>query len=146
MEHKSRTWKGCYPLKLQTSSWIIMIPHNIWARLNLIPFTIGLWYSWGWGQNPVSDLDLVNDNREVDCMSNWTRVVQSGPSPGAGPIDMMTSSNGNIFRVTGHWPFVRGIHRSPVNFPHKGQWRGALMFSECFLLCLNKWLRKQSWG
>ena len=28
-----------------------------------------------------------------------------------------------------HWPFVRGIHRSPVNSPHKGQWRGALMFS-----------------
>ena len=27
-----------------------------------------------------------------------------------------------------YWPFVRGIHRSPVN-PHKGQWRGALMFS-----------------
>ena len=27
-----------------------------------------------------------------------------------------------------HWPFVRGIHRSPVNSPHKGQWRGALMF------------------
>ena len=31
-----------------------------------------------------------------------------------------------------YWPFVRGIHRSPVNSPHKGQWRGALMFS---LLC-----------
>ena len=29
-------------------------------------------------------------------------------------------------------PFVRGIHRFPVNFPHKGQWRGALMFS---LIC-----------
>ena len=28
-----------------------------------------------------------------------------------------------------YWPFVRGFHRSPVNFPHKGQWRGALMFS-----------------
>ena len=27
------------------------------------------------------------------------------------------------------WPFVRGIHRSQVNSPHKGQWRGALMFS-----------------
>ena len=26
-----------------------------------------------------------------------------------------------------YWPFVRGIHRSPVNSPHKGQWRGALM-------------------
>ena len=28
-----------------------------------------------------------------------------------------------------NWQFVRGIHRSQVNSPHKGQWRGALMFS-----------------
>ena len=28
-----------------------------------------------------------------------------------------------------YWPFVWGIHRSPVNSPHKGQWRGNLMFS-----------------
>ena len=26
-----------------------------------------------------------------------------------------------------NWLFVRGIHRSPVNSQHKGQWRGALM-------------------
>ena len=32
-----------------------------------------------------------------------------------------------------YWPFVRRIHRSPVNSPHKGQWRGALMFS---LICV----------
>ena len=32
-----------------------------------------------------------------------------------------------------YWPFVRGIHRSPVNSPHKSQWRGALMFS---LICV----------
>ena len=31
-----------------------------------------------------------------------------------------------------YWPFVRGIHRSPVNSPHKGQWHGTLMFS---LIC-----------
>ena len=38
-----------------------------------------------------------------------------------------------------NWPFVRGIHRSPVNSPHKGQWRGALMFS---LICvwINDWV------
>ena len=43
-----------------------------------------------------------------------------------------------------YWPFVWGIHRSPVNSPHKGQWHGALMFS---LICpLNKRLSKQSWG
>ena len=28
-----------------------------------------------------------------------------------------------------YWPLVRGIHRSPVNSPHKDQWRVALMFS-----------------
>ena len=28
-----------------------------------------------------------------------------------------------------YWPFVRGIHRSPMNSPHKGQWRGALIFT-----------------
>ena len=28
-----------------------------------------------------------------------------------------------------YWPFVRGIHRSPVNSPHKGKWHGALMFT-----------------
>ena len=27
-----------------------------------------------------------------------------------------------------YWPFVRGIHRSLVNSPHKGQCRGTLMF------------------
>ena len=43
-----------------------------------------------------------------------------------------------------YWSFLRGIQRSPVNSPHKGQWRGALIFS---LICaLNKWLSKQSRG
>ena len=43
-----------------------------------------------------------------------------------------------------YWPFVWGIHRSPGNSPHKGQWRGALMFS---LICVwIKRLSKQSWG
>ena len=32
-----------------------------------------------------------------------------------------------------YWPFVQRIYRSPVNFPHKGPWRGALMF---YLICV----------
>ena len=38
-----------------------------------------------------------------------------------------------------NWPFVRGIHRSPVNSPHKGQWRWALVFS---VICvwINGWV------
>ena len=37
------------------------------------------------------------------------------------------------------WPFVRGIHWAPVNSPHKGQWRVALMF---FFICasINGWV------
>ena len=40
-----------------------------------------------------------------------------------------------------NWPFVRGIHRSP----HKGQWRGALMFS---LICvwINGWVNNREAG
>ena len=41
-----------------------------------------------------------------------------------------------------YWPFVREIHRSLVNSPHKGQWRGALMFS---LICawINSWAKNR---
>ena len=44
-----------------------------------------------------------------------------------------------------YWPFVRGIHRSLVNSPHKGQWRGALMFS---LICvwINDWINNREAG
>ena len=44
-----------------------------------------------------------------------------------------------------YWPFVRGIHRSPVNSPHKGQWRGALMF---YLICvwINGWVNNREAG
>ena len=44
-----------------------------------------------------------------------------------------------------YWPFVRRIHRSPVNSPHKGQWRGALMFS---LICtrINGWVNNGEAG
>ena len=44
-----------------------------------------------------------------------------------------------------NWPFVRGIHRSPVNSPHKGQWRGALRFS---LICvwINDWVNNREAG
>ena len=44
-----------------------------------------------------------------------------------------------------YWPFLRGIHRSPVNSPHKGQWRGGLMF---YLICvwINGWVNNREAG
>ena len=44
-----------------------------------------------------------------------------------------------------NWPFVREIHRSPVNFPHKGQWRGALMFSLIYAW-MNDWVNNREAG
>ena len=44
-----------------------------------------------------------------------------------------------------YWPFLRGIHRWPVNSPHKGQWRRALIFS---LICswTNNWANNGDTG
>ena len=44
-----------------------------------------------------------------------------------------------------YWPFVRGIHRSSVNSPHKGPWGGALIFS---LICvwMNGWVNNREAG
>ena len=44
-----------------------------------------------------------------------------------------------------YWPFARWIHRSPVNSPHKSQWRGALMLS---LICtwINGWVNNREVG
>ena len=44
-----------------------------------------------------------------------------------------------------YWAFVRGIHRSPVNSPHKGQWRRALTSA---LICArtNGWVDNRDAG
>ena len=39
-----------------------------------------------------------------------------------------------------HWPFVRGIHRWPVNSQHKGQWRGALVLFSLISAWINRWV------
>ena len=45
--------------------------------------------------------------------------------------------------LAGH--LCRGIHRSPVKSPHKGQWRGALMLT---LICtrINVWVNNRAAG
>ena len=44
-----------------------------------------------------------------------------------------------------YWPSVRGIHRSLMNSPHKGQWCRALMFS---LICtwISAWVNHREAG
>ena len=56
---------------------------------------------------------------------------------------MMTSSNGNIFPVTG--PLYGEFTGKRVYSPHKGKWRGALMF---YLICawINGWVNNREAG
>ena len=86
-------------------------------------------------------------------MALWLDVTCSNPANGegsqlelfgsmaAGVVDWMRFHDDVIKwkQFPRYWPFVRGIHRSPVNSPHKVQWRGALMFS---LICvwINGWV------
>ena len=44
-----------------------------------------------------------------------------------------------------YWPFARGIHRFPVNSPHKGQWRGSFMFS-LISAWINGWVNNREAG
>ena len=78
----------------------------------------------------------------MQLRSSWTRfVVQKSEA------DHRVAHDGvikwKLFQR--NWPFVRRIHRPPVNFPHKGQWRGALMFS---LICawINGWVNTREAG
>ena len=63
---------------------------------------------------------------------NYTRI---------GHCNMMTSSNGNISRVTGH--LCGGI---PVTVEFPTQRQVTRSFNVFFDLRLNKWLSNQSWG
>ena len=44
-----------------------------------------------------------------------------------------------------YWPFVRGIHQSAVNSPHKGQWRRALMLS-LISVSIDVWVNNREAG
>ena len=54
-------------------------------------------------------------------------------------LHMMTSSNGNISALLA---LCAGNQPVPVNSPHRGQWRGALMFS---MICvwINAWVNSR---
>ena len=47
--------------------------------------------------------------------------------------------------ISCYCPFVTGIHRSLMDSPHKGQWRGTLMF---YLICAwtNGWANNRNAG
>ena len=132
--------------------------HTITSVLIPVRSNIKTWLLLVFGGDAIHILCLGNDKTEVSM--NWIKLIGVTFSKISAGIDrpnkpwyvitnkaakltymfMMTSSNGNIY-----WTFVRRIHRSPVNSPNKGHWRGAIMFS---LICAwkNGWVNSHETG
>ena len=91
---------------------------------------------------------LVNKCKYFDsCQGQWrglrVGVIDSWPATHWTPKRHYDVIQWKHFRH--YWPSVRGIPRSPVNSPHKGQWRGGLMFS---LICawMHDWVNNREAG
>ena len=89
------------------------------------------------GTNWVNRLKSTNRSKSgvVIFQETWV-IIMSGDLHG----DVIKWNN-----CPRHWPYVRGIHRSPTNSPHKGQWRAALTFS-LICACTNGWVNNRDAG
>ena len=84
---------------------------------------------------------------EIECTTK-IRNATSGYTHYKVPITGRMSQNDDVIKwkhFPRYWPFVEGIHWLPVNSPHKGPWRGALMFS---LVCawIKGWVNNREAG
>ena len=95
----------------------------IWTNVYIV-----LWYHY-------ASHSLMWGNSSLPCDTIWRRWTGSLLHD-----DVIKWKN-----FPRYWPFVRGIYRSLVNSLHKGQWRGALMFS---LICvwIKGWLNNREAG
>ena len=89
-----------------------------------------------WNENFVIPMSLP----PPDTLENVKEASSSEASEGT-PANMMTPSNGNIFRVTGP---LCGEFTGPGEFP--SQRPSTRSFGVFFHLRLNKRLSKQPWG
>ena len=97
-------------------------------------------YNQGPPSSPVGPRYRVSFNKWLQRIIQFLRS-RSNAAYNIGYVDMMTSSNGNIFRITGH---LCGEFTGPGEFPT--QRPVTRNFDVFFDLRLNKRLSKQPWG
>ena len=114
---------------------VILIPQNVihmFAGYSYIPVAnLAINHSpmmtiVSWNSDTIVFLSDVNCER----MTKWT-------------LDMihLCHSHDDVIQwkhFSRDWPFVWGIHRSSVNYPHKGQLRRAFIFS---LICTEQMVK-----
>ena len=97
-------------------------------------YDVVLWYSWH--SIYIAICICIGYNEQRNCTSDYFH------------FNKYATSHDDVIKwkhFPRNWPFVREIHRSPVNFPHKGQWRGALMFSLIYAW-INDWVNNREAG
>ena len=137
--HNTVTYNACM-LVFKKVAWIIDVcnwPDKLaitsWHGYGLQNGSLCVVVWWWAGRLHTSVTNSGFTEGQLELMGNekrrWTRVF-------------ISAIHDDIIKwkyFPHYWPFVWGIHRSPVNSPHKGQWHGALMFS---LICTwtNSWV------
>ena len=116
--HKGQvTWKR-FPVMTSACLWWHLINEGYRHRQIKVLFLIALTMNTRYVLYNISLSD--SPRREHDDVIKWKRFSR-------------------------YRPFVRGIHRPPVDSPHKGLWRGALMFS-LISAWTNSWANNRDAG
>ena len=107
-------------------------------------------YPYDKKEGPVSVLPLTCESLYLTKWSlYWNRALASSYDGPMGPFTQISYKiNDDVIKwkhFSRYWAFLRGIHRSPVNSPQKGQWRGELW---CFLRSawMNGWVNNREAG
>ena len=124
-----------------------------------VPLFSQVWSYFMWNARPLSYIKCNELHHQQSFMKrhHWNHLCGKLINPmdidsllvgwggGTKPISSIRDDLIKWKHFPHYWPFVQGIHRSPVDSPHKGQWRGALMFS---LICvwINDWVNNHEAG
>ena len=107
--------------------WMNSTSFWVWVRYLQKDSESGLDWNWIELGNPKSDLNWIG----IELKTKW-----NDPIPAKGHSSLAISHQ--YFLINIHI----NLHRLPVNSPHKGKWRGTLMFS---LICArtNGWVNNR---
>ena len=111
-------------------------------------FSLHIWYHGCWclsnKRRRASAAKILMTKLSQNILLSTLQGLRCSNLEPARPADLMDKQESKLWKIwkptkrhdhvikwkhfPRYWPFVRRIHRSPVNSTHKGQWRGALMF------------------
>ena len=145
LQHSSNFISWCQKYRIQSIFIVVLISLNVCnSRVRkLVIF-------WMWRYH-ICDVTVVmadtvlcslttasNVNPRADFADDFSQMRLDGAKPVHDDVIKWR-------QFPRSWTFVRGIPRSPVNSPHKGQWRGASMFPLIYAW-MNVWANNRQAG